>query len=263
MRINHPLFDPAEQAALLVAGALPPDEVASLEARLAAGDVFLASEIESYDAVLRALNGNVAEVMPDPLIKQSLLDRISRPGPETRVGPDRSGRGPSSPAEVFIRRAQFSDWEEYGVPGIQRCVLFRDFKRNLQTSLIRIAPGVEAPPHPHPQAEECYVVEGDFMTSGTTLFAGDYMRSPAGSSHGATPHRERLCSPGYLRSRARLIDLGVGGLAGPGPGGENETIYPTQRTLPVTMLRGSPLPDGPLRAPRRTRTLAVITADGS
>jgi anti-sigma factor ChrR (cupin superfamily) len=186
MKTNHPRFDPAEQAALLVAGALPPDEVASLEARLVAGDAFLASEIESYDAVIRALTGNATEVMPDPSTKQSLLDRISRPAPEKRVAPDRSGRGPSFPEEVFIRRAQFSDWEEYGVPGIQRCVLFRDFGRNLQTSLIRIAPGVEVPPHPHAQAEECYVLEGDFMTSGTILFAGDYMRSPAGSSHSAT-----------------------------------------------------------------------------
>jgi quercetin dioxygenase-like cupin family protein len=186
MNINHPVFDPAEQAALLVAGALPPAEVASLEARLAAGDAFLASEIESYDAVIRALNENTSEVMPDPSVKQSLLDRISRPEPEERAAPDRSGRGPGIPAEVFIRRAQLSDWEDYAVPGIQRCVLFRDYGRNLQTSLIRIAPGVEAPPHPHPQAEECYVVEGDFMTSGTTLFAGDYMRYPAGSSHGAT-----------------------------------------------------------------------------
>jgi quercetin dioxygenase-like cupin family protein len=187
MNFNHPpLFDPAEQAALLVAGALPPDEVALLEARLAAGDAGLASEIESYDAVIRALNGNATEIMPDPSIKQSLLDRISRPGPEKRVAPARSGRGQGVPAEVFVRRAQFSDWKEYGVPGMQRCVLFRDFGRNLQTSLIRIAPGVEVPPHPHPQAEECYVVEGDFATDGTTLFAGDYMRSPAGSSHGAT-----------------------------------------------------------------------------
>jgi len=186
MKINYPLFDPAEQAALLVAGALPPDEVASIEARLAAGDASLASEIESYDAVIRALNGNAAEVMPNPSIKQSVLDRISRPGPENRVAPNRSGQGLSFPAEVFIRRAQFSDWEEYGVPGMQRCVLFRDIGRNLQTSLLRVAPGVEVPPHPHPQAEECFVVEGDFMTSGTTLFAGDYMRFPAGSFHGAT-----------------------------------------------------------------------------
>src|SRR5271166_4981682 len=99
MNISHPLFDPAELAALLVAGALPPDEVASLEARLAAGDAFLASEIESYDAVIRALNGNETEVMPDPSTKQSLLDRISRPRPEKRVAPNRSGPGPSFPAE--------------------------------------------------------------------------------------------------------------------------------------------------------------------
>ncbi len=183
---NQPLFDLAELAALLVAGVLTPDEVAAIEARLAVGDPVLASEIGSYDAVIRALSGNATEVMPDPSIKQSLLDRISRPGTEKRVAPDRSGRGPSFSEEVFIRRAQLSDWEEYGVPGIQRCVLFRDFGRNLQTSLIRIAPGVEAPPHPHLQAEECFVVEGDFITSGTTLFAGDYMRSPAGSSHGSS-----------------------------------------------------------------------------
>src|SRR5271155_4113307 len=107
MNINHPLFDPAELAALLIAGALPPDEVASLEARLAAGDAFLASEIASYDAVIRALNGSVTEITPDPSIKQSLLDRIAGQGPEQRVAPERSVRGPSFPAEVFIRRAQF------------------------------------------------------------------------------------------------------------------------------------------------------------
>jgi quercetin dioxygenase-like cupin family protein len=184
MNIVHSPFDPVEQAALLVAGALPPDEIAALEARLAAGDGFLRSEIESYDTVLRELNGNATEVTPDPTIKQALLDRIGRQAPEKRVAPDRAGQEPSFPAEVFIRRAQFSDWEEYGVPGIQRCVLFRDLGRNLQTSLIRIAPGVEAPQHPHPQAEECYVVQGDFITSRTTLLAGDYIRSPAGSSHG-------------------------------------------------------------------------------
>ena len=49
---------------------MPADEVASLEARLAAGAAGLASEIESYDAVIRALNGNAKEVMPDPSIKQ-------------------------------------------------------------------------------------------------------------------------------------------------------------------------------------------------
>jgi len=186
MSTNDPLFDPAELAALLVAGALPPDEVASIEARLAEGDAFLASEIESYAAVIRALNGNAAEVMPNPSIKQALLDRISRPDAEKRVAPNQSGRRPILPGEVFIRRAQCSDWEEVGVPGMQRCVLFRDIGWNLQTFLIRAAPGVEVPPHPHPQAEECYVVEGDFITSGTTLFAGDYMRFPAGSFHGAT-----------------------------------------------------------------------------
>jgi hypothetical protein len=152
---DPPVFDPAELAALLAAGALPPDEVASLEARLAVGDAGLASEIESYDAVIRALHGNATEVMPVPSIKQSLLDRISRTGPEKRLAPDRSGRGRSVAAEVFVRRAQFSDWEDYGVAGMQRCVFFRDFGRNLQTSLIRTAPGVEVPPHPHPQAEEC------------------------------------------------------------------------------------------------------------
>jgi anti-sigma factor ChrR (cupin superfamily) len=175
-------YDPVELAALYTAGALTPEEVASFEARLDAGDEVLATEVSSYDEVIYSLLGNVEEVAPPPTSMSGVLEQVAglkrhEPGLKPTV-PNYRGEG-----EIFIRRAQLGDWREYGVPGIQLRVLFRDYERNLQTSLIRMAAGVELPGHPHPGVEECYVVEGDVSSIGTSFSAGDYMRFPAGTTH--------------------------------------------------------------------------------
>jgi anti-sigma factor ChrR (cupin superfamily) len=182
----NPIHDPVEEAALYVAGALPPEEAAAVEARLAEGDDALAAEVASYDAVVRALCGRGDDVPPDPGTRRALLDLVSRRGAGGRGGPPAQPPRVTPPAGVFIRRGGSTDWRAYEVPGIHFCVLRRDPDRNLQTTLFRVAPGVEIPGHPHPVDEECYVLDGDFHSHGTTLFAGDYMRAPAGSRHEAT-----------------------------------------------------------------------------
>jgi anti-sigma factor ChrR (cupin superfamily) len=179
---ENPIDDPVEQAALYVAGALPPAEAAAVEARLAAGDEALAAEIASYDAVVRALSDPADVVPPDPRTKLDLLEMVSRSMPAGGGGRTH----PVAPATVFIRRKESTDWREYGIPGVRFRVLHRDPARNLQTTLIRAAAGVKFPGHPHPVDEECYILDGDFHSHGTALFAGDYMRAPAGSHHGTT-----------------------------------------------------------------------------
>jgi anti-sigma factor ChrR (cupin superfamily) len=175
-------YDPVELAALYAAGALTSEEMASFEARLGAGDEVLAAEVSSYDEVIFSLLGNAEEVTPPPTSMNGVLERVGRlKRHETRTKPtvsDHRGAG-----EIFIRRAQLGGWQEYGIPGIQLCVLFRDLERNLQTSLIRMAAGVELPGHPHSSVEECYVLEGDVSSIGTSFSAGDYMRFPAGTTH--------------------------------------------------------------------------------
>jgi anti-sigma factor ChrR (cupin superfamily) len=187
MNPDHPLYyDPAELAALYVAGALPPDEAADVEARLAEGDRALLAEIASYGGVVEAFSDGTSPVEPDPRLKQALLDRITslddRGDPST-ASPDRAIEAAS---KVFIRRVQRGDWVDYGLPGIQLCVLFRDLDRKVQTSMIRMAPGSEIPEHRHRDFEECFVLEGEVESYGTSLSAGDYVRAPAGSPHGVT-----------------------------------------------------------------------------
>ncbi len=184
MESENVVYDPAEDAVLYAAGVLPPDQAAEVEARLAENDALLAEELGLYQCVLAALAEDATPITPRPGIKQALIesnafeavsDHMDRMG---RSDEDRSG-------EVFIRRAGLGGWKQTPIPGLEVCVLHRDSDRNLQTSLLRAQPGFRFPAHKHAVAEECYVLEGDFHTYGTVLTAGDYVRAPAGSSHGS------------------------------------------------------------------------------
>jgi putative transcriptional regulator len=182
----NPIHDPVEEAALYVAGALSPEEAAAVEARLAGGDDALATEVASYDGVIRALCGHGDDVPPDPDTRRALLDLVSDHGAGARARPPARATRATPPSGVFIRRGGAMDWRTHQIPGIEFCVLGLDRDRNLQTTLIRVAPGVRIPAHRHPVDEECYVLEGDIRSHGTTLFAGDYMKAPAGSVHKTT-----------------------------------------------------------------------------
>jgi anti-sigma factor ChrR (cupin superfamily) len=184
MKPDERPHDPVEQAALYAAGALPPDEVAAVEARLDTGDEVLASELSSYDALLGSLLGEADPVEPDPASKAAILRRVTGSTGAVEAKADRRPSGPGEAEEVLICRARPGGWQECGVPGIQFRLLHRDTGRKMQTGLIRMAPGTVLPEHPHPGVEECYVLEGDISTMGTVLTSGDYVRFPAGSSHG-------------------------------------------------------------------------------
>src|SRR5262245_10785811 len=157
--------NPAEQAALYAAGALPADEAARFERLLADGDEACRVELARLDPVLAALFAATPAVEPGPRVRESLLARAGA---------------------VFVQRGDRAAWSDIGVPGIQRRVLFRDTRRNLVTFLLRLAPGAVLPPHRHTAVEECYVLEGDVQSMGVQLRAGDYFRAEAGSLHRAS-----------------------------------------------------------------------------
>jgi anti-sigma factor ChrR (cupin superfamily) len=53
-----------------------------------------------------------------------------------------------------------------------------------KTLLVRMQPGAVFPKHEHPQAEQCYVIEGSITdSSGVTLGAGDFVVMAAGMEH--------------------------------------------------------------------------------
>ena len=174
--------DLEELAALYAAGVLPPDEAAAVESRLDEGDLRLAGEIASYGAVLAAIAEGSEPTVPGPETRERLLEQIARmaPGRERARGDDRIDE---ASAVIIFRRGQSREWVDLDIPGIQECLLYRDPGRNIETKLIRVAPGFPIPGHPHPGVEECFLLEGDLHTYGKVLTAGDYMVAPPDSVH--------------------------------------------------------------------------------
>jgi anti-sigma factor ChrR (cupin superfamily) len=159
--------DPADLAALYVAGALTADELAAMEARLARGEFALANEVRSFDAVVAALT-DAPPVTPDPHLRADLLRRVT---------------GDKPPAGLFIRRADEGAWVETGEPGVTRRVLYFDRASRRVTVLFRMAAGSRYRGHAHTGVEESLVLEGDLRVGGLVLHAGDYQRAEPGSDH--------------------------------------------------------------------------------
>ena len=170
MKTDKPVENVGELAALYAAGAMPPEEARDVESRLGAGDPTLGAEVATYEAVVLAFADGLEPVEPAPAVKRGLLEKA--------LGSEVAG--------FVIRRAGRDDWRESGVPGVRMRILFHDPARNILTRLIRVDPGVTVPEHPHDADEECYVLTGDFQSHGTTFYAGDYLRCPAGSHHPAS-----------------------------------------------------------------------------
>jgi len=50
------------------------------------------------------------------------------------------------------------------------------------TMLVRLAPGVDYPPHIHAGTEELHLLDGELWIDDRKLYPGDYNRAEAGSS---------------------------------------------------------------------------------
>jgi anti-sigma factor ChrR (cupin superfamily) len=55
-------------------------------------------------------------------------------------------------------------------------------ERNRVSMLVRLAPGVEYPPHRHAGVEELHLLQGELIINDRKLHPGDYNRAEAGSS---------------------------------------------------------------------------------
>lgn len=177
------ISDPAELAALYVAGVLLPDEAAAVESRLDAGDRLLAEEIASYESVLAALAEEAEPVVPDPRARERLLERVAGTRPGRAQQASDNDRTEDLPSGIVIHMGEARNWVDAGIPGVQECLLHHDPLRNAQTKLIRMAPGSRLPAHRHHGVEECFLLEGDIHMYGRDLRAGDYMTAPPGSFH--------------------------------------------------------------------------------
>jgi len=183
--------DAMELAALYAAGALSREERQAFERRLVEGHPAFRAAWKSIEPAMTLLAAGLTPVPPPARVKDAMMERIAAADSAERIDRADSAMQAPGPAfaelrDVFIQRDQDAAWRSIGLPGIRIRTLFMDRQRDLHTFLMRVEPGAELPPHPHAGAEDCYVLEGDFESFGTTFRAGDYVRAPAGSMHGAS-----------------------------------------------------------------------------
>jgi anti-sigma factor ChrR (cupin superfamily) len=73
------------------------------------------------------------------------------------------------------------DWEQ-AAPGISCKLLATNSEQDRVTMLVRLAPGVEYPPHTHAGVEELHLLHGELWIDDRKLYPGDYNRAEAGSA---------------------------------------------------------------------------------
>lgn len=73
------------------------------------------------------------------------------------------------------------EWREVA-PGISCKLLASDEERARVSMLVRLAPGVDYPPHTHAGVEELHLLAGELWIDERKLVAGDYNRAEPGTS---------------------------------------------------------------------------------
>ena len=79
------------------------------------------------------------------------------------------------------RWADEPEWEEVA-PGISCKLLATDTERARVSMLVRLAPGVDYPPHLHAGAEELHLLDGELWIDDRKLFPGDFNRAEPGTA---------------------------------------------------------------------------------
>jgi anti-sigma factor ChrR (cupin superfamily) len=158
----------AEQVSAYAVNALPPSEVPAIEAHLASCWP-CRRELEALRPIVDAFAAWPTDVLrPTASLQGRLAQRISA---ETGAKPV------SPPAREWVE----PEWEEVA-PGIFCKLLARDAEKDRVSMLVRLAPGVEYPPHTHAGVEELHLLDGELWIDDRKLYAGDYNRGEPGMS---------------------------------------------------------------------------------
>lgn len=157
-------------AALYSLGALPPEEKSRFEQRLRSGCPLCTAELAEYAVVADQLAFSAPFKSAPPSLRQRVLDRVSSVKQSAEAKPK---------SEMTLVRAGESPWTPLPSPGVEIRPLLGE-----KTLLVRMQPGSVYPPHDHPHAEQCYMLEGTIEDAdGAKASAGDYICMPRGSKH--------------------------------------------------------------------------------
>jgi anti-sigma factor ChrR (cupin superfamily) len=190
--------DHSEAVLLYALGALHGSEARTVEERLSR-----CADCRQELAVLRPLVDSFAAWPTDVLRPPATLwDRLER-SIRAETGSEPVATEPSAWVEP--------DWEEVA-PGITVKLLATDTERGRVSMLVRLAPGVDYPPHRHAAVEELHLLDGELMIDDKKLYPGDYVRAEAGtvdhrvwSETGCTVRPDHLPGrrPSLIRQRSR------------------------------------------------------------
>jgi quercetin dioxygenase-like cupin family protein len=112
-----------------------------------------------------------------------LLDGVPPITPPAAIWAGIRGRlGDTMPSRS--RRQSDGVWLDVA-PGARLKMLHVDPATGERTGLMRMGPGSIIPAHDHPEAEECFVLEGAVTIEGQNYSAGDYTIAYAGTRHNA------------------------------------------------------------------------------
>lgn len=158
----------AERVVICAHGLLPPDESAAFRAHVAG-----CADCQQQLDQLRPLVDLVIEGEPvgrdsPGAMRERLAQFISKD----------EGRPILLPATRDIKEP---DWELVA-PGISVKILARDSERERVSMLVRLAPGVDYPPHSHAGVEELHLLDGELWIDDRKLFPGDYNRAEPGTA---------------------------------------------------------------------------------
>jgi anti-sigma factor ChrR (cupin superfamily) len=157
-----------ELVAVYAVRALPARDAAALEAHISTCPICQA-ELAGLRAVVESMTEWPTDVLrPAASLWGRLAQRITA----------ETGAQPSLPrAGVWAE----PEWHE-AAPGISCKVLARDGERNRVSMLVRLAPGIDYPPHRHAGVEELHLLAGELWINDRKLLAGDYNRAEPGST---------------------------------------------------------------------------------
>jgi anti-sigma factor ChrR (cupin superfamily) len=166
MKPGKSACDRLEQLTVYALRTLPADQVPALEAHLASCKV-CQQELEQLRPIVDFFVNEANTTRPPQELRERLARRL----------------GAALGHEIVLpttRQACEPDWEEVA-PGISCKLLATDAKQKRVSMLVRLAPGVDYPPHTHAGYEELHLLEGELWINDRKLRPGDYSSAEPGT----------------------------------------------------------------------------------
>jgi anti-sigma factor ChrR (cupin superfamily) len=159
--------DQAELVCAYAVQALPSGDVRTVEAHISSCSQ-CRRELETLRPIVDSFVSWPTDVLRPAA---SLQGRLAR-----RISAETGGK-PVLPA---IRQWSEPEWEEVA-PGIFCKLLATDTEKHRVSMLVRLAPGVDYPPHSHAGVEELHLLDGELWIDDRKLYPGDYNRAEPGT----------------------------------------------------------------------------------